>query len=98
MVKSVKTLWDVRPSGQRISDPQTLNTMAAESVKNLTKTMQKMKVGFDRVAYRKAYDRFYFKRTAACPNCGETKTKHMLKRHMLTAKCRKNAFKAGADT
>tara|TARA_B100000809_G_C15013638_1_gene485864 strand:+ start:808 stop:1056 length:249 start_codon:yes stop_codon:yes gene_type:complete len=81
-----------------VKSVKTLNTMAAESVKNLTKTMQKMKVGFDRVAYRKAYDRFYFKRTAACPNCGETKTKHMLKRHMLTAKCRKNAFKAGADT
>ena len=84
-----------------VKSVKTLNTMAAEmteSVKNLTKRMQKMKVGFDRVAYRKAYDKFYFKRTAVCPNCGETKTKHMLKRHMLTAKCKKNGIKAGAGT
>lgn len=80
-----------------VKSVKTLNTMAAEmteSVKNLTKRMQKMKVGFDRVAYRKAYDKFYFKRTAVCPNCKETKTKHMLKRHMLTKKC----IRAGAST
>ena len=56
-------------------------------VKNLTEKMQKLKVGFDRVAYRKAYDKVYFKKTVACPRCGGIKVKHMLSRHMKTKKC-----------
>jgi hypothetical protein len=48
--------------------------------------MQKEK--FDRVAYRKRYDRTYYKKTVQCPRCGETKVKHMLARHMRTRKCR----------
>ena len=34
-------------------------------VQTLTEKLGKMKIGFDRAAYRKAYDAFYFKRTAA---------------------------------
>ena len=56
-------------------------------VKNLTKEMSKLKITFDRAAYRAAYDKVYFKQTATCPNCGEVKIKHMLKRHMKTKKC-----------
>ena len=58
-----------------------------ETVKTLTKKFEKLKVKFDRASYRAAYDKVYFKRTAQCPVCGETKVKHMLKRHMKTAKC-----------
>ena len=49
--------------------------------------MSKLKITFDRAAYRAAYDKVYFKQTATCPNCGEVKIKHMLKRHMKTKKC-----------
>ena len=58
-------------------------------VQNLTEKMSKLKLGFDRAAYRVAYDKVYFKRTAACPNCGEIKVRHMLKRHMKTNKCKR---------
>ena len=67
-------------------------------VQTLTKKLGEMKIGFDRAAYRKAYDAFYFKRTAVCPNCKETKVKHKLKRHMLTKKCIKKCIRAGAST
>ena len=58
------------------------------TVKNLTNEMAKLRVKFDRVAYRKLYDSKYFKKRAKCPNCGELKVKHMLKRHMQTKKCK----------
>lgn len=87
MVKSVKDYGASAPSAG-----------GSKILRSLTKSMQNLKVGFDRVAYRRAYDKFYFKRTATCPKCGEIKTKHMLKRHMLTAKCKKNAIKAEAST
>lgn len=58
-------------------------------VKTLTKDFAKMKVSFNRASYRAAYDKVYFKRTVTCPNCGEIKVKHMLKRHMKTAKCKR---------
>ena len=48
---------------------------------------------FDRVAYRKAYDKVYYKKTAACPRCGEMKVKHQMKRHMKTKKCQKRKLK-----
>ena len=56
-------------------------------VKTLTKEMSKLKITFDRAAYRAAYDKVYFKRTARCPNCNQIKVRHMLKRHMKTKKC-----------
>ena len=59
-------------------------------VKTLTENMSKLKIGFDRAAYRAAYDKVYFKRTVKCPNCGFLKVKHMLKRHMQTKKCLKS--------
>ena len=58
-------------------------------VKTLTKEFEKMKIGFNRASYRAAYDKVYFKQTAKCPNCGEVKVKHMLKRHMNTKKCKR---------
>ena len=58
-------------------------------VKTLTKDFAKLKVSFDRVAYKAAYDKVYFKRTAPCPNCGAIKVRHMLKRHMKTLKCKR---------
>ena len=61
------------------------------SVKTLTENMQKLRLKFDRVAYRKAYDKVYFKKTAVCPRCGEVKTRHMLSRHMKTKKCERVA-------
>jgi len=61
-----------------------------KSVKTLTETLQNMKLGFDRAAYRRAYDKVYFKQTVVCPRCGQTKTKHMLKRHMKTNKCKQS--------
>ena len=63
-------------------------------VKTLTEKMKNLKIGFDRVAYRKEYDKRYFAQTAACPNCGEIKVRHMLGRHMKTRKC----IKATAST
>ena len=56
-------------------------------VKTLTQDFQKLKIKFDRASYKAAYDKIYFKRTAKCPNCNQTKVRHMLKRHMQTAKC-----------
>ena len=58
-------------------------------VKTLTKKMEDMKIGFDRAAYRRAYDKVYFKVKIECPRCGQTKVKHQLKRHMKTKKCMK---------
>lgn len=63
----------------------------SKSVKNLTEKMQKLRVKFDRVAYRKAYDAVYFRKVAVCPRCGQLKTKHMLGRHMKTKKCERLA-------
>ena len=63
-----------------------------KSVKNLTKKMKKLKVTFDRVAYRKEYDAEYFKKKVACPRCGQLKVKHMLRRHMKTRKCSRSAL------
>ena len=59
-----------------------------ETVKTLTTNFEKLKVKFDRASYRAAYDKVYFRRTVECPHCGEIKVKHMLKRHMKTAKCK----------
>ena len=61
----------------------------SKSVKTLTEKMEKLRVKFDRVAYRKAYDAVYFKRRVPCPRCGGVKVKHMLARHMKTQKCRR---------
>ena len=64
----------------------------SSTVKNLTNEMAELQVRnltkFDRVAYRKLYDSKYFKKRAKCPNCGELKVRHMLKRHMQTKKCK----------
>jgi hypothetical protein len=68
----------------------------SETVKTLTKNFEKLKVKFDRASYRAAYDKVYFRRTVECPHCGEIKVKHMLKRHMKTAKCKR--IRAGAGT
>ena len=57
-------------------------------VKTLTQDFQKLKIKFDRASYKAAYDKVYFKRTAKCPNCNQIKVRHMLKRHMQTAKCK----------
>ena len=65
------------------------STESPETVKNLTGNFAKLKVRFfDRVSYRAAYDKVYFKRTAKCPNCGQVKVRHMMKRHMKTARCK----------
>ena len=64
----------------------------SETVKTLTEKLKKLNVKFDRVAYRASYDKVYFKRTAKCPACGEVKVRHMLKRHMKTAKCKLGAW------
>ena len=69
-------------------------TKMPETVKTLTVKLKKLTVKFDRAVYKAAYDKFYFKRTAACPNCGEIKVRHMLKRHMKTSRC----IKAAAST
>ena len=69
-------------------------TKIPKTVKTLTKDFKKLSVKFDRAVYKAAYDKVYFKRTAVCPNCGEIKVRHMLKRHMKTAKC----IKAAAGT
>ena len=68
---------------------KTLNTATdtVNEVKTLAEGIQKMKVKFDRVEYRRLYDKTYFKRKVVCPRCGETKVRHMLKRHMKTKKC-----------
>ena len=72
-------------------------TFSGNDVQVLTKNMKKLRVKFDRVAYRKQYDKTYFKKTAVCPNCGQVKIKHMLKRHMKTKKCQR-ATKSASDT
>ena len=60
---------------------------ASESVQTLTKKVGELKLGFDRVLYRRAYDKVYFKKKVVCPRCGLLKVKHKLKRHMKTKKC-----------
>ena len=82
------------PSGERFKGKPKVKTltpkMGKNMVKNLTKDFVKLKIQkFDRVAYRAAYDKVYFKRTVKCPNCGELKIRHMLKRHMRTVKCKR---------
>ena len=57
-------------------------------VKVLTKPFSKLTIKFDRTAYRKMYDSKYFKQKATCPVCGRVVTKHMLKRHMKTKRCK----------
>ncbi len=64
-----------------------------KTVQNLTKSFDGMKLGFNRAAYRRAYDRVYFKKRVVCPRCGETKVKHKLKRHMKTNKCLRHTKK-----
>ena len=54
----------------------------------LTEDFAKLKVKFDRASYRASYDKWYFKQTAKCPNCGQVKVRHQMKRHMKTAKCK----------
>ena len=67
-----------------------VKTLTPKMVKNLTARFVKLKIQkFDRVAYRAGYDKVYFKRTVKCPNCGEIKVRHMLKRHMLTVRCKR---------
>ena len=78
MCKSVKHCRSSAASGQQPS----------KMVQTLTKKMKNMKIKFDRVAYRKAYDAVYFKKKVACPRCGQLNVKHMLRRHMKTKKCR----------
>ena len=63
-------------------------TKMPKKVKTLTMRFKKLTVKFDRAVYKAAYDKVYFKRTAVCPNCGEIKIRHMLKRHMSTVKCK----------
>lgn len=63
-------------------------TEIPKMVKTLTEKFKNLNVKFDRAAYRAAYDKVYFKRTVKCPNCGQVKVRHMLKRHMRTAKCK----------
>ena len=58
-------------------------------MQNLTEKMSKLKITFDRAAYRAAYDKVYFKKTAICPHCGQRKVKHKMRRHMKTKKCLK---------
>ena len=53
------------------------------------KKFGEMKIGFNRPAWKKAYDKVYFGLKATCPKCGELKTKHMMKRHQKTAKCKR---------
>ena len=62
-----------------------------DSVKTLTAELKKLRVKFDRKAYRKAYDAVYFRKKVACPHCGELKVKHMLNRHLKTKKCKRVA-------
>jgi hypothetical protein len=71
--------------------PKMVKTLAKmpETVKTLTNDLKKLTVKFDRASYKAAYDKVYFKRTAKCPNCGEIKVRHMLKRHLKTARCRR---------
>ena len=59
---------------------------------NLEKDFAKMKIKFDRAAYRAAYDKIYYKQTVVCPVCSCTITKHHLKRHQKTAKCKNSKF------
>ena len=68
-------------------------SVTTEEVKTLAEGIRKMKVKFDRVEYRRLYDKTYFKRKTVCPRCGETKVRHMLKRHMMTKKCLSTAQK-----
>jgi hypothetical protein len=51
-----------------------------------------MKIKFDRAAYRAAYDKVYYQKTVVCPTCSCTITKHHLKRHQKTAKCKNSNF------
>jgi hypothetical protein len=62
-----------------------------QALRSLTEEMKNLKVKFDRAAYRKKYDATYFKKKTRCPNCGELRVKHMLKRHMQTKKCQRAA-------
>jgi uncharacterized protein (DUF2225 family) len=58
----------------------------------LEKKFAKMNIKFDRVAYRAAYDKLYFKKKIVCPVCSCTITKHHLKRHQKTTKCKSSKF------
>ena len=60
----------------------------AKLLQTLTKSLEEMKLGFDRVSYRRQYDKVYFKKTVVCPRCGELKVRHKIKRHMKTKKCK----------
>jgi hypothetical protein len=75
---------------------QTMTRVSAFAVKALTEEMKNLKVKFDRAAYRKKYDATYFKMKTRCPNCGDLKVKHMLKRHMQTRKCKRAAEQRSA--
>ena len=70
-----------------------MHTEHIGNVKVLTQKMRKMSVKpkFNRAAYRKLYDSKYFRKKVRCPNCGQLKVKHMLRRHMQTKKCQRLA-------
>ena len=59
-----------------------------ENVKTLTKDMSKLKIKFDRAAYKASYDAVYFKRRQTCIRCKCTVCAHMMRRHQATKKCR----------
>jgi ribosomal protein L32 len=65
-----------------------MKIVSAKVVQTLTKSLDELKLGFDRVSYRRHYDKVYFKKTVVCPRCGELKVKHKIKRHMKTKKCK----------
>jgi ribosomal protein S27AE len=58
-------------------------------ISEVTSKMSELRIKFDRVTWKKRYDKKYFKKKAVCPLCGVTILKHHLKRHMSRKICRK---------
>ena len=67
-----------------------------KTVAELTLGIKKLKLGFD----RKAWTRAWLKQTAPCPRCGSVVVRHMHKRHWKTPKCKRITalLKAAAST
>ena len=61
---------------------------SGKTLPKLTEKFEKLRVTFDRAAYRRDYDKVYFKQKAVCPLCNCTVLKHHMKRHQATKKCK----------
>ena len=70
--------------GFNLKKVKTIKKMVKTDVAALTERVQRLKLGFD----RKIWTRAWLKQKAPCPRCGSVVVKHMHKRHWKTPKCK----------